>query len=77
MSDSDHGTTELLERADDNASDDEAGAVVETKIVSPKGARVTETVFVLSSRASRQLEIRGEIPARRISGSGWRPTNRQ
>ncbi len=46
---------------------DAPGAVVETRVVSPKGARVTETVFVLSSRASRQLEIRGELPASRAA----------
>ena len=46
-----------------NVSVDTESAVVETRIVSPKGARVTETVFVLSDRAKRQLEIKGEVPA--------------
>jgi hypothetical protein len=72
MADSDRRANELPA-----PSDDAKGAVVETKILSPKGARVTETVFILSSSASRQLEIRGEVPARRVSGSGWRPTSRR
>jgi hypothetical protein len=42
-----------------------AQTIVETRVVSPKGARVTETVFVLSSKASARLEIKGEVPARK------------
>jgi hypothetical protein len=70
-----HGDPHGSEDSDGSPADDASGAVVEAKIVSPRGARVTETVFVLSSRASRQLEIRGEIPACRVSGSGFRPSS--
>lgn len=66
--------------ADDREDDRTGGAskaVVETRIVSPRGARVTETVFVLSSRASRLLEIRGEVPARGVSASAGRPGSRR
>jgi hypothetical protein len=41
------------------------GPVVEARIISARGARVTETVYVLSSGASSRLEIKGEVPARR------------
>jgi hypothetical protein len=44
------------------------GPVVEAKIISAKGARVTETVFILSSRAASRLEIKGEVPARPKAG---------
>jgi hypothetical protein len=38
--------------------------VVATKVVSPKGARITEQVIVLSERAAARLEIKGRVPAR-------------
>ena len=38
--------------------------VVSTKVVSPKGSRVTEQVIVLSERAAARLEIKGRVPAR-------------
>lgn len=38
--------------------------VVETRVVSPRGARVTERVLVLSKDAAHRLEIRGEVPKR-------------
>lgn len=39
-------------------------SVVETRVVSPRGARVTERVVVLSERAAQRLEIRTKVPAR-------------
>jgi glycosyltransferase involved in cell wall biosynthesis len=41
--------------------------VLESRIVSPPGARVTETVTVLSESAAKRLETKGEIPAARPS----------
>lgn len=51
------------DESQDESTAPDSAAVVETKIVSPEGARVVETVFVLSRRAARQLEIQGEVPA--------------
>lgn len=39
--------------------------VVETKVISPHGARVVERVIVLSKDAAQRLEIHGEVPKRR------------
>jgi hypothetical protein len=44
-------------------------AVVASKVVSKQGARVTETVFVLSRNASLRLQIKGELPERQKAAS--------
>jgi hypothetical protein len=43
-------------------------SVVETRVVSPRGARVTERVVVLSEKAAQRLEIRTKVPARAANG---------
>ena len=45
-------------------------AVVGARVVSPPGARVTETVLELSRAARRGLTIRANIPPARRSSAG-------
>ncbi len=50
-------TREPVERNDERSR-------VVSRVISPKGARVRETVVILSEAAARRLMIQGQIPPR-------------